>query len=81
MKCGTAIISGDKTSLPEVAEEAAIYCDPFNVDDIAQKLELLSKDNAMRMQLENAGLERGKKFNWDNSAEQVWQIIQTVLKK
>ncbi len=81
MKCGTAIISGDKTSLPEVAGEAAIYCDPFNVDDIAQKLELLSKDNAMRMQLENAGLERGKKFNWDNSAEQVWQVIQTVLKK
>jgi glycosyltransferase involved in cell wall biosynthesis len=81
MKCGTPILCGDKTSLPEVAGEAAIYCDPFNVNDIAQKLELISQNNDLRFQLKIAGLERGKKFNWDKSAQHVWKVIQTVLKK
>lgn len=80
MKCGTAILSGNKTSLPEVAGDAAIYCDPFNVIDIAQKLELLSTDETLRVHLKASGLERGKKFNWDYSAKQVWQVIETVLK-
>ena len=80
MKCGTAILSGNRTSLPEVAGDAAIYCDPFSVIDIAQKLELISTDEPLRAHLKASGLERGKKFNWDNSAMQVWQVIEAVLK-
>lgn len=77
MKCGTPILSGNKTSLPEVAGDAALYCDPFSVEDITDKMHLISNSIELQNQLSVKGLERAKMFNWDNSADIVWnEIIQ-----
>jgi glycosyltransferase involved in cell wall biosynthesis len=81
MKCGTPILSGNLTSLPEVAGEAAIYCNPFDVKEIAEKMSLLANDEALRKKLSAAGLERNKLFSWDTSAEIVWNEIISVLNK
>lgn len=75
MKCGTPIISGDLTSLPEVAGNAALYCDPFDVQDIATKMTDFYSDKALQQQLALAGLERSKQFSWNVSSEIVWQQI------
>ncbi|NRA12708.1 MAG: glycosyltransferase family 4 protein [Crocinitomicaceae bacterium] len=80
MKCGTPILSGDKTSLPEVAGDAALYCDPFNVDDISEKLTTIALDENLRLELSKKGLERSKLFSWDKSAESVWEILENHLK-
>lgn len=75
MKCGTPILSGNLTSLPEVTGEAALYCDPFNTTDIANKMgELVSSEN-LRKELSSKGLERSKLFSWDIAAEIVWKEI------
>jgi glycosyltransferase involved in cell wall biosynthesis len=76
MNCGVPIISGNLTSLPEVAGEAAIYCDPFDVDDIAKAMLKLSKDNDLLNRLSASGLERSKLFSWSTSAEIVWKEIE-----
>ena len=81
MKCGTPILSGDKTSLPEVAGDAALYCDPFRVDDITEKLATIALDENLRAELSEKGLERSKLFSWDTSADKVWEVIDSVLKK
>jgi glycosyltransferase involved in cell wall biosynthesis len=81
MKCGTPILAGNKTSLPEVAGEAALYCDPFNVNEISDKMELLIADRPLRMQLSKKGLDRSTSFNWDVSATKVWDIILSVSQK
>lgn len=75
MRCGTPILSGDKTSLPEVAGDSAIYCDPFNVDNIAQKMAELANNPTLRKELSQKGLERSKLFSWDTAAEKVWQVL------
>ena len=75
MKSGTAILSGNKTSLPEVAGDAALYCDPFDVDDIHEKLVTLLDNKTLRADLIQKGLERSKLFSWDKSAENVWNVI------
>jgi glycosyltransferase involved in cell wall biosynthesis len=75
MNCGTPIICGNLTSLPEVAVDSAIYCDPFDVDDIAKAMILLSKDNNLINRLSACGLERSKLFSWETSAEIVWKQI------
>lgn len=80
MRCGTPILSGDKTSLPEVAGDAALYCDPFDVNDIAAKLQQLAQDENLRAQLSEAGSKRSSLFSWDKSADQVWEIIANELK-
>jgi glycosyltransferase involved in cell wall biosynthesis len=81
MRCGTPILAGDRTSLPEVAGNAAIYCDPFSVESIRAGLHLLIHDNDLRANLSKNGLERSLLFSWDISAEQVWKVIESELLK
>ena len=75
MKCGTPILSGNLTSLPEVAGDAALYCDPMNVEDIANKLFEIASNDVLRVNLSQLGLERSQLFSWDKSAEIVWNEI------
>ncbi|MFZ9029458.1 MAG: glycosyltransferase family 4 protein, partial [Crocinitomicaceae bacterium] len=72
MKAGVPIITGNKTSLPEVAGEAALYCDPFNAADIAQKMNELATDEILQADLIQKGLERSKLFSWDKTAKEVY---------
>ena len=75
MKCGTPIICGDRTSLPEVAGDAALTCDPFSVESIASAMEVFSSSTELQASLSEKGLERSKLFNWDQSAEIVWDVL------
>ena len=78
MKCGTPILSGNKTSLPEVAGDAAIYCDPFNIDDIREKISYIVKNPAIQKELSQKGLKRSTLFSWDNTADEIWKVICTI---
>ena len=80
MRCGTPILSGNLTSLPEVAGDAALYCNPFNVDDITKKLGKLCSDESLRDELSKKGLERSQLFSWDKSAATVWKVFEGVIK-
>lgn len=75
MRCGTPILAGDKTSLPEVAGDAAIYCDPYSVEDIHRQMSLLIEDETLRTTLSEKGLERSSQFSWDKSAAAVWEVL------
>jgi glycosyltransferase involved in cell wall biosynthesis len=79
MRCGTSILSGNLTSLPEVAGDAALYCDPFNVDDIFDKMNELSKNKDLQNEFSKKGIERSKLFSWDDSAVIVWKEIEKLM--
>lgn len=81
MRCGVPMISGNLTSLPEVAGNAAFYVDPFNVDEISEAMLRLESDPGLREDLSDKGLKRAALFNWDNTAEVIWQTILEVMKK
>jgi glycosyltransferase involved in cell wall biosynthesis len=75
MRCGVPIISADKSCLPEIAGDAAIYCDPFSVEDITVKLHTLSNDSSLHRQLAENALTRSVLFSWDIAAEEVWGVL------
>ncbi|MCO5258804.1 MAG: glycosyltransferase family 4 protein [Crocinitomicaceae bacterium] len=75
MRCGTPILSGNLTSLPEVAGNAAEYCNPFDVDEIAKKMIELNSNPTRLTELATAGLERSTLFTWDNAAKQVAEVL------
>lgn len=79
MKCGVPVIAANTTSLPEVAGPAAVYCDPFDVADIAEALARTWNDRALRERLATAGLERAANFTWDRTAEGLWASLEQVL--
>lgn len=75
MRCGIPVLTSDKTSLPEVAGDTAIYCDPFSVDSIEEGLKKMAADEKLRIELSEKGLKRAGEFSWDKTAETVWQTI------
>lgn len=79
MKCGTPILSGNLTSLPEVAEDAALYCNPLDVENIADQLTRLALDKELQKEYSEKALERSKLFSWDISAEKVWEVLDKFL--
>jgi glycosyltransferase involved in cell wall biosynthesis len=80
MKCGTPIICGNRTSLPEVAGDAALYCDPYSIEEIASQMKILFESEALQRDLSKKGLERSLLFSWDKSADSVWNEIESFLK-
>lgn len=74
MKCGTPVIVGNKTSLPEVVGEAGVLVDPFDVDDIASAIASVIGDSNFRSQLRAKGLERSRLFDWRETARQTLAI-------
>jgi glycosyltransferase involved in cell wall biosynthesis len=78
MYCGTPIIAANTTCLPEVAGDAAIYCDPFNIQDIANGMISLLDNENLRIELKEKGLKRGHIFSWDNAAQQVWTELEDL---
>lgn len=75
MRCGTPILSGNLTSLPEVAGPAAEYCNPFDVADLAEKMIDLDTNTKRLTELSEEGLKRSYLFSWDQCANEVAKIL------
>jgi glycosyltransferase involved in cell wall biosynthesis len=78
-KCGVPVITSNVTSLPEVAGDAAILIDPFDIEKMATALEELYTDQPLRNEKIALGQERAKLFSWDQSATQLWSSIEKTL--
>lgn len=76
MKCGAAVIVGNRTSLPEVVGDAGLMVDPFDVDDIAMAIEKVISDSNLRSQLRVKGLERAQLFDWRETARQTLAVYE-----
>jgi alpha-1,3-rhamnosyl/mannosyltransferase len=63
MACGAPVLTSDRSSLPEVAGEAAILVDPENTEDLAAALQSLLEDRELRQRLREASLERAPRHS------------------
>jgi len=79
MACGVPVVTSKVSSLPEVAGKAAILVDPYNVEEIADGLAAVLEDEALRQALINKGLDRAKKFRWEEAAAQIIHAYEEVI--
>jgi len=77
--CGCPCLVSCEASLPEVCLDSAVYCDAYNVSDIAKKLDLILKDSSLRNDLSAKGFENIKRFSWSRSADKMLTIIEKNL--
>lgn len=75
MACKTPVITSNVTSMPEVAKEFATLVDPNNIKNIADAMQT---KNTNYSHLSNA-CKHANKFNWNNSASKMWNIINKVI--
>jgi len=74
MQCGCAVITSDRSSLPEVAADAAILVDPTSSESIATAIEELCTKQAVHASYVEAGLRRAAQFTWDRTAERTAEV-------
>ena len=79
MNCEVPVITSSVSSMPEICGDAALYADPENVEDIADKMMLLYKDEQLRSSLVEKGKQQAKMYSWDKSAQVFWQAIRATM--
>ncbi len=76
MKCGTPVAASLTSSIPEVCgPDNAVYFDPYSIEDIAEKIEMLYKDTDLQAKLIEKGFAHASKFSWKKSANETFKII------
>lgn len=79
-KCDVPVITSNVTSMPEVAGDAALLVDPFDIESIASALELVMDENVRNSLIEKGRIRRND-FSWDKAAEQWYTVISTEVEK
>ena len=81
MGCGVPVITSNTSSMPEIAEDAAHIIDPFKPEEITQGIIKILKDESYRNMLCEKGMERNKRFSWENMAKEYLQLYKTIHHK
>ncbi len=75
MACGTPVISSNISSMPEIAGDAAILVDPYDVGALAEAMHKVLIDAKLREGLAKKGFERVKKFSWEQCAMETLKVF------
>jgi glycosyltransferase involved in cell wall biosynthesis len=81
MACGTPVICSNRTSLPEVAGDAALLVDPAQQESITSALVDLLQSKEKCEHFAQAGLKRAELFSWQHTAWLTYQVYQEVYEQ
>ncbi|GAC1500476.1 MAG: glycosyltransferase family 1 protein [Candidatus Saccharimonadales bacterium] len=76
---GAPVVSSNATCLPEIYGQAAHYFDPLEVQGMADAINEVLTNKALRQQLITAGHLQADKYSWRRMAEQTLEIYNRVL--
>ncbi|MBP8973956.1 MAG: glycosyltransferase family 4 protein [Anaerolineae bacterium] len=79
MACGTPVVTSTVSSLPEVAGDAALLVDPYDVGALAETLRRLLDDSALREALTARGTRQAAFFTWEQAAGQLLTVYRQMV--
>jgi glycosyltransferase involved in cell wall biosynthesis len=82
MACGKPVVASNVGGIPFVVEEGktGLLFESGNVEDLADKIVTILKDEELREKMGEAGRERAKEFTWDKIAERTVEVYKEILK-
>jgi len=69
MACGCPVVASRTAAGPEIGGEGALYADPHDPSDFAEKIRSIANDVNLRIELKRKSLRRADDFNWRHTAE------------
>jgi glycosyltransferase involved in cell wall biosynthesis len=81
MQCGAPVVTGDRTSLPEVVGSAGLMVNPLDESAIAAAMSLLIDDPSLRAELRRKGLARARLFNWHKTARLTLDVYKQTVRE
>lgn len=79
MSSGLPIAASSATAIPEIAGDAALYFDPHNFNDIADKIGQAIGDENLRQSIIVKGKERVKDFDWKKTAVETLEFYNEIV--
>ncbi|HUF77771.1 MAG TPA: glycosyltransferase family 1 protein [Thermoanaerobaculia bacterium] len=79
MASGVPVITSDRSSLPEVAGEAALQVRPEDPAQVLGALVKLLANPALAQDLAQKGLERARTFRWEKAATEMEEVFREAL--
>jgi glycosyltransferase involved in cell wall biosynthesis len=81
MASGVPVVCARAGSLPETAGHAALYFDPLDAEEMADRMVTITTNRDIYRECIKAGIERAKNFSWDACARDTLKIIhETALR-
>lgn len=78
MAWGVPVLTSARSSLPEVAGDAALLVDPLRTEEIAAGLLRLTGDSDLRERLVERGFQRVREFTWKAAVERTWAVYREL---
>jgi len=79
MAGGCPVVSSNKSSLPEILGEAAIYFNPEDEGEMIKQIEKIIEDKNLRQEWVKRGYEQVKKYSWEKCAQETLGVYGEVL--
>lgn len=79
MACGTPVVAGNQSSIPEVAEDAAYLVDSDDGRTLAGAILAVLVQDDLHQHLSNSGLGQATKFSWRKTAQQTLDVYHQVM--
>jgi len=76
---GVPVICSNRASLPEVGGAAAVYFDPYSVEDMVRKMVLVTLDPQLQEELRQKGFENLRRFSWEKTAGQTLEVYRSAV--
>ncbi len=79
MAFGVPVLTSNRSALPEVAGDAALFVDPLNTDEIADGLRRLIQHEDLRADLAKRGRLRAAEYPWTRAVHQTYEVYRELL--
>jgi glycosyltransferase involved in cell wall biosynthesis len=79
MQSGCPVVTTQGGSLKEVAGDAAVFVDGYDVEQIATEVKRVFDSSTLQKTLRDKGLQQVKKFDWKKTAEATVAVYEKVL--
>ena len=81
MASGQVVAASNRSSLPEVGGEAAVYFDPTNIEEMTTVIRRLLTDRNEYKHRQQLGIQQAQKFSWKRTAAETTAVYEKVLSK
>jgi glycosyltransferase involved in cell wall biosynthesis len=81
LTCGAPAVLSNRSSLPEVGGDAALYFDPEQSESLEQVLRIVLTKNDVSEEMRVKGFERAKLFSWKKTGEKTIETYKKILRK
>lgn len=79
MACGTPVVFGNNSSMPEVVGDAGLGCDANSPKDIMRQLHKICTNNDLRSKLSRESIKRSRHFSWAKCAKETFKVYDKLL--